>query len=61
MARRSLVLKRDKKVGEKLSFDDLIPKRPATGISPSEIDSVVGKALKVDKEADTVLFFEDIN
>ena len=33
-ARRSLVLTRDMKVGEVIKAEDLMPKRPGTGISP---------------------------
>lgn len=60
MARRSLVLAKDKKKGEVLTREDLVPKRPGTGISPSEIDNVVGKQLKVDKKEDTVLHSNEI-
>ena len=60
MARRSLVLKKSLNKGSEISLDDLIPKRPGTGISPSEINLVLGKKLKRNKKADSVLFFDDI-
>lgn len=45
-ARRSLVAARDLPAGRGLSRSDLAAKRPATGISPADIDRVLGKTLK---------------
>lgn len=59
-ARRSLVLIREKKEGEILKADDIMPKRPGTGISPEYIDLVVGRAVKYDLEEDTVLKWDMI-
>ena len=42
-ARRSLVLTRDMKVGEVIKAEDLMPKRPGTGISPQFTDIVIGR------------------
>ena len=41
-ARRSLVLARDMKEGEIITEEDIIPKRPGTGISPEYIKIVLG-------------------
>lgn len=57
-ARRSIVAKKDIKKGESISLDDVTFKRPGTGISPSEIDSVIGKTAKTDICEDTLIDFE---
>lgn len=54
-ARRSLVLTRDMKAGEKIKKEDLMPKRPGTGISPKYTDIVIGRAVKEDLSEDTIL------
>lgn len=59
-ARRSLVLTRDMKAGEVLTSDDLMAKRPGTGISPQNIDIVVGRNVKFDLKEDTILTWEMI-
>lgn len=41
--RKSIVAKRDIKKGDTIKTSDIEFKRPGTGISPSEIDNVVGK------------------
>ena len=61
MARRSLVLNKTLLSGTVLKKEHLTAKRPGTGISPAEIENVLGKSLNKDKEEDTVLKFEDIN
>ncbi|MCO5249195.1 MAG: N-acetylneuraminate synthase family protein [Chitinophagales bacterium] len=53
--RRSIVIKDDLKAGHILESKDLTSKRPGTGISPDLIDSIIGRTLKVNLEADTVL------
>ena len=57
-ARRSLVLTRDMKAGEKISKEDLMPKRPGTGISPVYTDIVVGRTVKIDLPEDTILTWD---
>lgn len=57
-ARRSLVLIRDMKVGEAITAEDLISKRPGTGISPKYTDIVIGRKLLIDAKEDTVLTWE---
>lgn len=57
-ARRSLVLTRDMKAGEVIKKDDLMPKRPGTGISPIYTDIVVGRTVKMDLDEDTILTWD---
>ena len=59
-ARRSLVLTRDMKAGEIIQKEDLMPKRPGTGISPVYTDIVVGRKVVKDLEEDTILKWEMI-
>jgi N-acetylneuraminate synthase len=54
-ARRSLVLTRDIKKGEILKQTDLIAKRPGTGISPKNIEFVIGRSVKCDLPEDSIL------
>ena len=57
-ARRSLVLTRSMKVGEKITEKDIMPKRPGTGISPKYTDIVLSRAVKQDLEEDTILTWD---
>ncbi len=57
-ARRSLVLTRDMKAGEVIQAEDLMPKRPGTGISPVYTDIVVGRKLIKDLAEDTILTWD---
>lgn len=57
-ARRSLVLTRDMKAGEKITENDIMPKRPGTGISPKYTDIVLGREVKRDLEEDTILTWD---
>ncbi len=59
-ARRSLVLTRAKKAGEVIVWEDLMPKRPGTGISPIYTDIVVGRRVVKDLEEDTILTWDMI-
>ena len=59
-ARRSLVLTRDVKAGEVLKAEDLMAKRPGTGISPQLADVVVGRKVTRDLEEDTILTWDMI-
>lgn len=54
-ARRSLVLTRNMKAGEIIERDDLMPKRPGTGISPEFTEIIIGRKVTRDLEEDTVL------
>ena len=57
-ARRSLVLTRDVKAGEVLKAEDLMAKRPGTGISPQFTDVVIGRKATKDLEEDTILTWD---
>ncbi|MFZ1321951.1 MAG: SAF domain-containing protein, partial [Ignavibacteria bacterium] len=57
-ARRSLVSTKKIKEGEVISESQLTWKRPASGISPSEINNLIGKRAAEDIEEDTVLKWE---
>ena len=57
-ARRSLVLTRDMKAGEIIGVDDIMPKRPGTGISPIYTDIVVGRKMLQDAAEDTILTWD---
>ena len=57
-ARRSLVLTRDMKAGEVITLDDIMPKRPGTGISPKFTDIVVGRKVLRDLDEDTILTWD---
>lgn len=59
-ARRSLVLTRDMKAGEKIKREDLIPKRPGTGIGPRHTEIVIGRQVKYDLPEDTILTWDMI-
>ena len=53
-------LNKDLKKGHILKASDLLAKRPSTGISPNNIDEIIGLTLNVDKNNDEVLMPEDI-
>lgn len=58
--RRSVVVKYDLAKGHILREEDLTSKRPGTGIPPDQLHMLVGQALQVDKEADTLMKWEDL-
>lgn len=58
-ARRSIHIASDLPTGHILAVEDLIMKRPGTGISPMLIDSVIGKKLRKSMSADSMLNLED--
>ena len=57
-ARRSLVLTHDMKAGEMIRTEDIMPKRPGTGISPIYTDIIVGRKVLRDLEEDTILTWD---
>jgi N-acetylneuraminate synthase len=59
-ARRSLALARGIKAGEVIGPEDLVAKRPGTGIAPRFLDLVVGRKAARDLSGDDVLRWEDI-
>lgn len=59
-ARRSLVLAKDMKAGTIIAKEDMVPKRPGTGISPEYVDIVVGRKVVRDLDEDTILTWDMI-
>ncbi|MCI8526881.1 N-acetylneuraminate synthase family protein [Lachnospiraceae bacterium 42-17] len=57
-ARRSIVVIKDMKKGERIFEKNVMFKRPGTGISPQDIDVLLGKAVNRDITADTVLTWD---
>ena len=57
-ARRSLVVTRDIKKGEVILRNDIMPKRPGTGISPAFSDIIIGRTVKEDLKEDTILTWD---
>ena len=60
-ARRSIVANANIKKGEVLNENNIICKRPATGISATEFFNILGKTVTKDIKDDTILKLEDIN
>jgi N-acetylneuraminate synthase len=60
VARKSIHLKKRVTVGTKLSSEHLIMKRPGYGISPMEIDKVIGETLAITLDADTMLSWDHL-
>lgn len=58
LARRSLIATRDLQAGTVLEGDMITVKRPGYGIAPKHLEDVVGRALKVDVEADDILTWD---
>lgn len=59
-ARRSLVIVRDMKKGDIIKKEDLMAKRPGTGVSPEYTDIVIGRKLTQDIKEDTILMWDMI-
>jgi N-acetylneuraminate synthase/N,N'-diacetyllegionaminate synthase len=55
IARKSIHINRNLLKGHTLTFDDLVMLRPGEGISPMEIDEVIGKKLKMDLAQGNIL------
>lgn len=60
MARKSIVAIRDLPAGTLVSFDDLVFKRPGTGLSPMLRDLIVGKKTTRNLKANHVIHLCDI-
>jgi N-acetylneuraminate synthase/N,N'-diacetyllegionaminate synthase len=60
-ARRSLVAARRLEAGQMISLQDLSAKRPGTGISPMEVDRILGRRLVRPVEADDLLREADLD
>lgn len=59
-ARRSLVAQRDLPKGHVIAREDLTWKRPAHGVSPKEMDRVIGRATRREIPADSVIRWENL-
>lgn len=59
-ARRSIVSVRDIHAGEMITREMVTFKRPGTGISPSELENVIGKMAQQDIAEDTALTWKDL-
>lgn len=57
-ARRSIVAKTDIKKGEIISESNITFKRPGTGISPANLNEILGKVASEDIGEDTLIDFE---
>lgn len=55
IARKSIHIAKDVKAGQVITWDDLIMKRPGSGISPMQAPDVLGKKIRTDLAADTLL------
>jgi len=60
-ARRSLVAKRNIPKGKVITHDDLTWKRPAHGISPKDIDQVVGRVATKNIVEDNIMMWSMLN
>ena len=60
IARKSIHLKKEIKSGHIIEFNDLIMKRPGNGISPMQIDEVIGKKVVRDLNEEHMLAFNDL-
>jgi len=60
VARKSIHLSKTIFTGTKLNEEHLIMKRPGSGISPMEIEKVIGKTVNQTLEADTQLSWEHL-
>lgn len=58
--RRSVIATRNLATGTRLKREDLGLKRPGSGISAADIESLVGRELKRDIEADCLILCEDL-
>lgn len=58
--RRSIVLGKALTAGSKITSEDIVFKRPATGIAPKRLNEVIGKQLKTDLPADHILQMSDL-
>ena len=54
------MLVKDMKAGDTIKIEDLMPKRPGTGISPVYTEIVVGRTVLKDLEEDTILTWDMI-
>lgn len=60
VTRKSLVTNKTIKKGEKLRREDIVFKRPGTGISPVDLKKAIGKRFRRDKKANRVIFKNEL-
>jgi N-acetylneuraminate synthase/N,N'-diacetyllegionaminate synthase len=60
IVRKSIHFTRNKKVGDKISENDIAALRPGGGVSPMEWEKVIGKILVTDKKAYDLINWEDL-
>lgn len=58
--RRSIVANKPIAKGSVIKKEDLYAKRPGNGISPDQMDKVIGKVAAREIDEDTLIFYEDI-
>jgi len=61
VARKSIHLTCDLKAGISLKNELLVMKRPGDGISPMDVDQILGKMIKTDLKADHKLTWNDLD
>jgi sialic acid synthase SpsE len=61
IARKSIHIKNDLTSGHMISMQDLIMKRPGDGISPMQVDKIIGRKTLSDLKKDFKLTFTDIS
>ena len=59
--RRSIVATHDLEVGHMIAIEDLDVKRPGTGISPNQINCLIGRKVMKAVEADTIIRESDLD
>lgn len=59
-ARRSIVAARNLSAGDIVKVQDVDYKRPGTGVSPTQLDAVLGKRLTRDLDADALILLDDL-
>lgn len=58
--RRSIVYTKDMSIGDIITIEDLDFKRPGNGVPPSNIETVLGKKLKRNVYADSMVLLNDL-
>lgn len=58
--RRSIVVNKNISAGDTLTHDNLVIKRPGIGIKPKHLDDILGKKIRINCAADTLLDWTNI-
>ena len=61
ISRKSLYLAKNVKINQKVKEEDFLLKRPGLGISPLEIETIIGKSYKRDLKEGQLIKKEDIS